>query len=289
MNQKLFYDYVLNVEEAPAKDGESIPYTVFYKKGLVKKDRRNKVLLIGYGAYGLNNDIYYDPAVITAVEKGWIVVYSHIRGGYEKGEYWHEFGKLDNKNNSINDYISVALSLIEKGYTHPNFITGYGASAGATVVAQAMNKIPKLFKACILNHPFLDILSTLLNTEYRLSESDYEEFGNPILNKKDYFNIIGWSPYENISVQEYPAVFITMSLEDSRVPAFGTLKYIEKLRLKSKTPDERLPDFIKGYKNICVQIEKEGHFGSLHIKKALESKLNELAWADKMLLENISF
>jgi protease II len=38
----------------PAHDGEEIPLNVYYKKGTVKLDRKNKTLLEGYGAYGIS-------------------------------------------------------------------------------------------------------------------------------------------------------------------------------------------------------------------------------------------
>jgi len=279
------FDYEIVTIQSPSQDGEVIPCTLFYKKGHIKRDRKNKLLAIAYGAYGLNLEHSFDMSLFAAVEKGWIVAYCHVRGGYELGEYWHEKGKLENKINGINDYISCIMEIIKQGYSHPNFIIGYGSSAGAIIISQSANINPSLFRAIILNHPFVDILSTLLNENYRLTLTDYKEFGNPILNEKDYLNILSWSPYENISVQEYPAIYITMSINDSRVASFGVLKYIEKMRLKALCPC-RLPDYISSYSNICVQIEDEGHFGYNDYSKSIESRLNELAFADKVVYES---
>jgi oligopeptidase B len=90
------------------------------------------------------------------------------------------------------------------GYTHPNYLAGYGQSAGGAVVAQAMNYKPDLFRAVVLSHPFLDILSTLLDESLPLTIPDYQEYGNPYESKRHYLNIQSISPYENISHQEYP-------------------------------------------------------------------------------------
>ena len=76
-------------------------------------------------------------------------------------------------------------------------------------------------------------------------------------------------------------MLITTSLDDPRVPYWGTLKYIEKLRLKCKEPT-RIPSFI--HKNICVKIFESGHFGPVNNDEALKSKAFELMWLDKMLI-----
>ena len=89
---------------------------------------------------------------------------------------------------------------------------------------------PELFKACVLEVPFLDILTCLLDSKQPLAMTDYLEFGNPVQSKEIYESILSYSPYDNLSQKEYPAVFIQMSLNDPRVPAWGTLKFIEKLR-----------------------------------------------------------
>jgi protease II len=72
-----------------------------------------------------------------------------------------------------------------------------------------------------------------------------------------------------------------MSLDDPRVPLWGTLKYIEKLRKKAKEPT-RIPNFLE--KNICVKIYESGHFGHINNDDALKSKAFEMMWLDKMLV-----
>lgn len=280
-------DYKLEVINCYGHDGELIPCTLFMKKG-IKKNRKNKVLQIGYGSYGLNLELNYNPIFQAAVDKGWIIAFSHIRGGYEKGEYWHSFGRLNYRNNSIEDFASVSRQLIKEGYTHPNYIASYGTSAGASVIAQCANLYPDIYRACILNHPFLDVLSCLIDENYRFYSTDIEEYGDVIHNKEAYYNVIGWSPYENLGIKEYPAMLITMSLEDSRVPAYSTLKYIEKLRSKAIAP-KNAPEHISGLKNIMVQFESGGHFGSNDFNTSLKLNVNELAWADMMLFDMEEF
>jgi oligopeptidase B len=107
----------------------------------------------------------------------------------------------------IEDYIACAYHLIAECYTHPHYLAGYGQSAGGGVVAQAINMKPDLFRAVLLSHPFVDILSTLLDDTLPLTVPDYLEYGNPYSNKNNYCTIQSYSPYENISHQEYPGNF----------------------------------------------------------------------------------
>lgn len=67
---------------------------------------------------------------------------------------------------------------------------------------------PELFKACVLEVPFLDVLTSLLDKSAPLSQTDYLEFGNPIQSKDMYESILSYSPYDNLSKREYPAVYI---------------------------------------------------------------------------------
>jgi oligopeptidase B len=90
--------------------------------------------------------------------------------------------------------------------------------------------------------------------------TDYLEFGNPIIDEMAYKLISSFSPYENLANKEYPSTYINLSLNDPRVPSWGGLKFIERMRDMALNPT-RFPDF--GDKNIVVKLNRdEGHFGS---------------------------
>lgn len=88
----------------------------------------------------------------------------------------------------------MAEHLIAEGYTHPSLLCGYGSSAGGLLIGAAINMKPNLFKGAILHFPFLDPLSILLDPSLALTESDHDEFGNPIEDMKTYDNITSYSP-----------------------------------------------------------------------------------------------
>lgn len=61
----------------------------------------------------------------------------------------------------------------------------------------AVNISPGLLKSVVLEVPFLDILGSLKNPSQYLSQSDYDEFGDPRV-KEDFESIYSLCPYNNI-------------------------------------------------------------------------------------------
>lgn len=180
----------------PGHDGVEIPMNLYYKKGNVSLNRRNRVLMECYGAYGINLSQNFNIVKTSAMERGWVIADAFVRGGGEKGISWHEQGKLLNRPNSLKDFESCAEYLIANRITHPNLLAAKGQSAGGSLVGQvAMNSRPDLFRACILNVPFLDILNSLLDPNLPLSETDYLELGNPLIDEKIYELIHSYCPY----------------------------------------------------------------------------------------------
>lgn len=218
------------------------------------------------------------------MERGWVLAQAMVRGGGEQGIHWHEQGKLEKKHNSFSDLISCAEYLIASRLTHPNLLAARGTSAGGTLVAQTcLNLKPELFRAAILEVPFLDVLSCLLDETLPLTLTDHLEFGNPILDEKIYEVIQSFSPFENLFPREYPAIYLSMQYSDPRVPHWSTLKFIEKLRDLAVEP-QRQPHF--GSNNIVCKINKDGgHFGSSENDTNLASLVNQFAWLDFLMLE----
>jgi len=108
---------------------------LYYKKGSVDLNRKNRVLMEAYGAYGINLSQSFNIVKTSAMERGWVIADAFVRGGGEKGISWHEQGKLHNRPNAINDFISCAEYLIANRITHPNLLAAKGQSAGGSLVS----------------------------------------------------------------------------------------------------------------------------------------------------------
>jgi oligopeptidase B len=88
---------------------------------------------------------------------------------------------------------------------------------------------PDLFKAVVAEVPFVDVMNTMLDASLPLTTSEYIEWGNP--NEKAAFDyMIQYSPYDNVKAQNYPAMLIKISLNDSQVPYWEGAKFAARIR-----------------------------------------------------------
>lgn len=175
-----------------AVDGETIPLTVVVPRK--NKGVRNKMILHSYGCYGLSYEIQFNHAYMVALEEGWSIAYAHIRGGRENGKSWHDDAK-QNRTSTWNDLEDCLAYLFKEQYTHPNILILHSHSAGSIPVWNLINRNPHLCKAAILNYPFMDPLTMLMDPTLPLTNSDHREFGNPIHDTQKYHEISSYSPY----------------------------------------------------------------------------------------------
>ncbi len=221
-------NYVSERTHAPAKDGVKIPVSLVYRKG-VKRDGSAPLLLDGYGAYGSSMSAYFDSNRLLLLDRGMICAYAHIRGGGDLGKEWYEQGKMMNKKNTFNDFISVAEHLIAEKYTSPDHLAATGGSAGGLLMGAVMNQRPDLFRVVLNYVPYVDVINTMLDPTIPLVVPEYLEWGNP--NKKDeYVYMKSYCPYTNVKAQKYPAMLVRTSFYDSQVPYWEGAKYVAKLR-----------------------------------------------------------
>jgi oligopeptidase B len=94
---------------------------------------------------------------------------------------------------------------------------------------------PELFKAIVAQVPFVDVVNTMLDATLPLTTGEYIEWGNP--NEQPAFEYMRrYSPYDNVTAQQYPAMLVMASLNDSQVPYWEAAKWVAKLReLKTDT------------------------------------------------------
>jgi oligopeptidase B len=242
-------NYISERAWAKARDGQSIPLSIVYHKNLVKNGN-NPAILYGYGAYGESEYPGFDDFNITYLDRGFVYAIAHVRGGSDLGMKWYKDGKLLNKKNSFTDFINCAEFLVEEGFTSEGMIVAQGGSAGGLLVGAAMNMKPELFRAVVLNVPFVDVINTMLDPDLPLTTQEYTEWGNP--NNKEYFDyMISYSPYNNVSAGNYPHMLFTTGLTDEQVGYWEPVKMVAKLR-DLKTNDNRL----------LIKVDLTGHRGA---------------------------
>ena len=92
-----------------------------------------------------------------------------------------------------------------------------------------VNMRPDLFKAVVLQVPFVDVINTMLDESLPLTVAEFEEWGNP-KKKEEYDYIRTYSPYDNIEARAYPAMLVKTSLNDSQVGFHEPAKYVARMR-----------------------------------------------------------
>ncbi|MBD2464948.1 S9 family peptidase [Oscillatoria sp. FACHB-1407] len=213
---------------ATAPDGVQVPISIVYKRGTLK-DGSNPLLLTGYGSYGVSYPVTFSSNRLSLLDRGVVIALAHIRGGSELGRKWYDNGKFLNKKNTFTDFIACAEHLIQEGWTSRDRLAINGGSAGGLLMGAVINLRPDLFKAVVADVPFVDVVTTILDPTLPLSVLEWEEWGNP--NDKTYYDYMkSYSPYDNVTAKDYPALLITAGLNDSRVSYWEPAKWTAKLR-----------------------------------------------------------
>ncbi|MGB5725304.1 MAG: S9 family peptidase [Parasphingorhabdus sp.] len=212
-----------------ARDGAMVPVSLVYKNG-TKLDGSAPLHLYSYGAYGYAVPPSFSTARLSLVDRGFVYAIAHIRGGDDLGRNWYLQGKLMQRTNTFNDFVDVAKGLADKGYTAKGRITASGGSAGGELMGAIVNSDPDLWGTIVAHVPFVDVLNTMQDESLPLTPGEWPEWGNPITDKAAFEYIRSYSPYDQVSAQDYPPMLITGGLNDPRVTYWEPAKWAAKLR-----------------------------------------------------------
>jgi len=213
---------------ATTSDGVKIPLSVVYRKDRKCGDG-NPLLQYGYGSYGHTVDPYFSVARLSLLDRGFIFVIAHIRGGEYLGRTWYETGKMFEKRNSFTDFITVSKFLIAQRYTTANQLYAAGGSAGGLLMGAVMNMAPQLYRGIMAAVPFVDVVTTMLDNTIPLTTGEYDEWGDPN-HKESYDYMLSYSPYDQVTAQSYPNVLVTTGYHDSQVQYWEPAKWVARLR-----------------------------------------------------------
>ncbi len=221
--------YVQRREWVVAADGAKVPLSIVHRAG-VEPDGSNPALLYGYGSYEHSLDPYFSVARLSLLDRGVVFAVAHVRGGGEMGRGWYDDGKMAAKRNTFTDFVACAEHLVDAGWSAPDRLAAEGGSAGGLLMGAATNLAPDRFRVVLAAVPFVDALTTILKPELPLTVGEWEEWGNPVEDPEVYALMRSYTPYENITARDYPAILATTSLHDTRVSYTEPAKWVARLR-----------------------------------------------------------
>ena len=233
----------------PAGGEPAVPISIAYP---VAKDPPYPFVLYGYGAYGVSVDPAFETRWIPLLRRGAGVAICHARGGGEMGPAWHDAGRRENKENSFTDFLACAKTLISHNLTLPGRIAALGRSAGGLLVVVAASREPELFGALVMEHPYLDVMGTLLDPQLPATVREYDEWGDP-KSPVERSVIEGYDPLLRVNHGRLPATLMTVAIHDSVLPLWQSLNWVL-ARRRSVTQDDNNPLLI-------LSSESSSHWG----------------------------
>ena len=197
-----------------------------------------------------------------------VLAYAHVRGGGEFGDAWHDGGRLKNKMNTFTDFIACAEFLIGEKHTTAGRLAITGGSAGGLLMGAVLNLRPELFHAALVEVPFVDAISTMLDTSLPLTVGEFEEWGDP-REAEAYSWIRGYSPYDNVKAQAYPAMLVRSSYNDTQVLFHEPAKWVQRLRAMKTGQAPVL---------LWMSMDPAGHGGRTAVLDVARDDARTLAW-----------
>jgi len=231
--------------KAKSADGTMVPLSIIRAKN-IQLDGNRPTHLIGYGAYGISYDAYFDPVWLAWLERGGVIAFAHVRGGGEYGEEWYRAGYKLTKQHTIDDFIASAQYLIDNKYTNPRRLSGEGTSAGGILIGGAITQRPDLFAGALIRVG----CSNALRMEFTPNgPPNIAEFGT-ITEPDGFKGLYAMDAYQHVKDgTPYPGVFLTAGINDPRVDPSQPAKMTARLQAAtaSKKPVVLRVDYDAGH------------------------------------------
>lgn len=258
-------DYKVEQRFYTSKDGTKVPMFIVRNKHIAASGKPVPTLLYGYGGF----DVSLTP-VFSSVRMGWLeaggaFALANLRGGGEYGKEWHDAGRLTNKQNVFDDFISAGEFLISESITPKGGLAIQGGSNGGLLVGAVVNQRPDLFAA---GNAAVGVMDMLRFDRFTAGRYWIDDYGDP--GKEGDFRVLrSYSPYHNITDgKDYPAILVTTADTDDRVVPGHSFKYAAALQAADLGKSPRL-----------IRIEtRAGHGSGKPTDKIIEEGADILAF-----------
>ena len=235
-------DYVERRIWVQVRDGEQVPVSLVWRRDCVRG--RMPMFVIGYGAYEISSDPAFSVSRLSMLDRGVLYVVPHVRGGGEMGRAWYEMGRRRNKKHTFEDFIDVTAAIQDCGLADRARTVANGGSAGGLLMGAVANMAPERFAGIEADVPFVDALTTILDPTLPLTVTEWDEWGDPLHDAETYRYMKTYTPYENAPapgeggarwpdgtpVTAFPKIFVTTSMNDSRVMVVEPLNWVARLQ-----------------------------------------------------------
>ncbi len=211
---------------APAVDGTMVPLSIVAPRGMVRGGH-HPVLLYAYGAYGMTLEPTFNPMWRAWFDRGGVYVIAHVRGSGGFGDEWYRAGRLENKPNSITDFIAAADYLVRTGWATQATLSAMGGSAGGIVVGGAIAARPNLFSAALIE---VGLVNTLRLEQIPVGPFNTGEFGDT-QTEEGVRMLYAIDAYQQLrDGVDYPGVIVATGLNDPRVSPWMPAKFAARLQ-----------------------------------------------------------
>jgi oligopeptidase B len=220
--------YVSTRTWATAPDGTSVPVDIVRHVDTAL-DGTAPGVVYGYGSYEYSMPPWFSVARLSLLDRGYIWVLVHPRGGGELGRRWYLDGKLLNKRNTFLDTLAAVEHIVAERFVDAERVGIRGGSAGGLLVGACVTMRPELFRAAVAEVPFVDVVTTMSDATLPLTSNEWEEWGDPRVEPFASY-MLSYSPYDNTGPAQYPAMYVTAGLNDPRVSYHEPAKWVARLR-----------------------------------------------------------
>jgi len=239
-----------------ARDGERIPVSLVWHRDCPAQD--SPMFITGYGAYEISSDPGFSVARLSMLDRGVLYAVPHIRGGGEMGRAWYEQGRRLNKKHSFEDFVDATRALQDAHLADARRTVANGGSAGGPRIGGPAHHAPQCYAGVEADVPFVDALTSILDPDLPLTVTEWDEWGDPLHDPEVYRYMKSYTPYENVpvaraedgdgetvddkvssagaatgkavSAAQFPKIFITTSMNDTRVLYVEPLKWLARLQ-----------------------------------------------------------